>query len=131
MAQARLPPTARLRHPQAFRNAFKNGRRHVDDCFVVIVAANNLDMPRLGLAISKRRAKRAVDRNRIKRLVRERFRLAAAGLPGVDIVVLARSGTRQRDNRTLSLSLDRHWQRVVKAHAHANGSNKPTGSPHG
>jgi ribonuclease P protein component len=42
---------------------------------------------RLGLAITKRVAPRAVDRNRVKRVVREVFRHAAPQLRGVDVVI--------------------------------------------
>lgn len=127
MTTARFPPAARLRNPQAFRRVFRRGQRHVDGCFVVIAKGNDLGSPRLGLAIAKRRARRAVDRNRIKRLVRESFRCYADYLPGVDIVVLARSQTVQRDNRSLRNSLDRHWRRVTEARESAYGRNKPTG----
>lgn len=131
MARARFPPTARLRNPRAFRRAFRHGKRYVDGCFVVIVVDNGSRDPRLGLAISKRRAPRAVDRNRIKRIVRERFRVAAPDLPGVDIVILARSKTAADSRRALHASLERHWRRVIAAHASAHGTNKLTGSPHG
>ena len=44
----------------------------------------------MGLAIAKKCARRAVDRNRLKRLVRESFRLERLGLPGLDLVVMCR-----------------------------------------
>jgi len=44
----------------------------------------------MGLAISKRVSKRAVDRNRIKRLVRESFRRHRLELPPIDLMVMAR-----------------------------------------
>ncbi|MBP8194300.1 MAG: ribonuclease P protein component [Azonexus sp.] len=43
--------------------------------------------PRLGLVVGKKLLKHAVDRNRLKRIVREQFRLRRASLPGVDLVV--------------------------------------------
>ena len=43
--------------------------------------------PRLGLVVGKKLLKHAVDRNRLKRIVREQFRLCRASLPGVDLVV--------------------------------------------
>jgi len=92
---------------------FAQGRRSADGCFVVIAAANGGTMPRLGLAIAKRRLGRAVDRNRVKRIVRESFRHHAAELPAVDIVVLARSGLAERDNARLFDSLARHWRRLA------------------
>jgi len=42
---------------------------------------------RLGLVVGKKQLKRAVDRNKVKRVVREQFRLRLAGLPAVDLVV--------------------------------------------
>ena len=46
--------------------------------------------PRLGLVIAKKHVSKAVHRNRLKRVLRESFRLRQAEIPLVDIVVLAR-----------------------------------------
>ena len=69
---------------------------------------------RLGLAIAKKRIRRASARNRIKRLVRESFRYHAAELCGLDVVVLAR-GDGAASNRELLDSLATHWQRLGRA----------------
>jgi ribonuclease P protein component len=45
------------------------------------------DAPRLGLVVGKKLLKRAVDRNRVKRVLREQFRLRRAGLPACDLIV--------------------------------------------
>jgi len=42
---------------------------------------------RLGLVVGKKLLKRAVDRNRVKRIVREQFRLRRATLPNLDLIV--------------------------------------------
>lgn len=62
--------------------------------------------------MAKKRLKRAVDRNRIKRLVRESFRQHRSGLAGLDIVVLVKPGIERADNRTLLQALRKHWQRL-------------------
>ena len=72
------------------------------------------DSARLGLAVAKKHLKRAVDRNRIKRLVRESFRQQRDLLEGLDIVVLVKPGIETADNRTLLDALDRHWQRLSR-----------------
>ena len=51
------------------------------------------DYPRLGMLISKKNCRLAVDRNRIKRMIREHFRLAQHTLVGMDVVVMLRSST--------------------------------------
>lgn len=61
-------------------------RRH----FSVFVRANTLQWSRIGVIVSTRTAPRAVDRNRIKRLVREAFRQEPERFMGNDLVVLAR-----------------------------------------
>ena len=61
-------------------------RRH----FSLFVQANALKRPRIGIIVSKKVAPRAVDRNRIKRLVRETFRQDRWRLESNDLVVLAR-----------------------------------------
>ena len=43
--------------------------------------------PRLGLVVGKKLLKRAVDRNRLKRIIRDQFRCRRAGLPAVDLIV--------------------------------------------
>ena len=76
---------------------------------------NGLDQPRLGLAIAKKCARRAVDRNRLKRLARESFRRAYQRLPGVDIVVLCAQGAPRESNRRLFDVLERAWSHIGKS----------------
>ncbi len=67
------------------------------------------------MAIAKKHLRRATSRNRIKRLIRESFRQHQSLLQGLDLVVLARPGLDQVDNRTLLQSLERHWQRAARS----------------
>jgi ribonuclease P protein component len=62
---------------------------------------------RLGLAISKKHARRSVDRNRIKRVAREAFRVRRQSLPPVDIIVLSRAGIAGAERAELRAELDR------------------------
>jgi len=61
------------------------------------------------MAISRRHARRAVDRNRIKRLVRESFRRRRATLPPLDVVVMLRTDPADVPNAALRAGLDRLW----------------------
>jgi len=58
---------------------YARGRRIGDGFFAVTVTSNQAGAPRLGLAVAVRAAGGAVARNRIRRLIRESFRLHQAG----------------------------------------------------
>lgn len=70
---------------------------------------------RLGLAIAKKRAKRAVDRNRIKRIARESFRHHREQLMGYDAVVMNKDRAASASAIELRQSLDTLWLELIKA----------------
>jgi ribonuclease P protein component len=78
----------------------------------VIARPNGLGHPRLGLAVGVRSAGSAVNRNRIKRVVREAFRHIHQELPAVDLVVNARPHAGQASNADLTASVLAHWNRI-------------------
>ena len=63
-----------------FARVYKRGRRAQGALFAVVVLENELGRTRLGLSVSKRHARRAVDRNRVRRVFREAFRLSKSEL---------------------------------------------------
>ncbi len=69
---------------------------------------------RLGLAVAKKQLPLAVDRNRIKRLIRESFREQRSQLSSVDIVVLARKNLLKMDNTLIRQQLDKLWDQVIR-----------------
>lgn len=94
----------RIRKSVEYRSLSKNGHRHYSDAFVFVFRENRLSASRLGITVSKK-VGNAVTRNRIKRVVRECFRLNRNVVPGrFDINVIARqscgkiSRERMRDN---------------------------------
>jgi ribonuclease P protein component len=93
---------------------YREARRSADGSFAVFMRRNDGPVPRLGLSIAARVIGNAVRRNRVKRVVRESFRLHQHELPSVDIVVNARSGARDADNAALVRSLEKHWRAVIK-----------------
>ncbi len=72
---------------------------------------NALGHPRIGLTVAKKNVKRAHERNRIKRLTRESFRLRQHELPSMDFVVVAKKGVADLDNRALAEALEKLWRR--------------------
>lgn len=73
-----------------------------------------MDYARLGLAVSKRKARLAVQRNRLKRLIRESFRVNQQRLSGLDIVVIPRSLANGAGSAALRASLEALWNRVER-----------------
>jgi len=112
--QARFSKCARLLKPAEFSRVFDQAIRSSDGLFIILARLNGKQSPRLGLAISKKNARLAVDRNRIKRIIRESFRHNLSRLPSADYVIMARPVTKTLTNRALFDSLDKHWNRLIK-----------------
>jgi ribonuclease P protein component len=119
---ARFPRRARLLKPAEFKAVFERGVRIHERGLTAVSAANSLESARLGLAISKKSLPLAVDRNRLKRKIRDTFRLNHRNLPAVDLVILAKPGSRTLTAPQLRLSLERLWTRIA-------ASSVPASSP--
>lgn len=116
MSNQDFPRDKRLLSPGDFQRVFQDPERLSSAQLLLLYKPNALGFARLGLAIAKKHAKRAVDRNRIKRRARETFRLAFAGLPGVDIVVLAKLGVAKADDASLHETLTKLWAKLAQRH---------------
>lgn len=85
-----FPPEARLHVPPEYQRAFSEGLRQHGRLFRLHYRTVAGEPARLGVSVSKRVDKRAVARNRIKRLCREFFRHRRHALVGGDYVLVAR-----------------------------------------
>ena len=107
----------RLLNGKQFSTVFDTKRRLHGACFSLHVASNEFGYARLGLAVSRRVSKKAVERNRLKRIVRDSFRHHQHELGSIDYVVVAKITAVERSttgNQALRLELERAW---VKAKA--------------
>jgi ribonuclease P protein component len=105
MTRATFQKTVRVRSQKDFERARKTGRTVTDQVLRVTFAANGLGFARLGLAVPKRGS--AIERNRIKRVIREVFRLRKDRLPpGFDIVVSPKDYERAQDFDAVGRSFD-------------------------
>jgi len=105
----RLPRTARLLSGAQFKAVFAGRRSCGNELFRVHFVPS--DQARLGMAVSRRVSNKAIDRNRIRRRIRETFRLRRDRLAAMDYVVVARSAARHADPRVLNAKLEQLWQR--------------------
>ncbi|MDP8162900.1 ribonuclease P protein component [Pasteurella skyensis] len=104
----------RLLAPVQFRAVFESPQRASSPHIVILARPNSVDTPRLGLTVAKKHLKRAHDRNRIKRVVRESFRLMQHQLPALDFVFIAKGGIGKLDNQEIFVVLDKLWQRHIR-----------------
>jgi ribonuclease P protein component len=112
-AGLRLPRRARLLKPAQFKQAFSEGARLSRPPLAVAYRRNQLGYPRLGLAIARKAAAKAVVRNRIKRVIREEFRLHQHRLPMLDLVFYLVPGDPRRDPEAIRSALEYLWARLA------------------
>lgn len=89
--------TQSLKKNQDFQIVFKEGKSRANKYFVMYVRKNDKDISRLGISVSKK-VGNSVVRHRVKRLVKESYRLHENMFnSGLDIVVIARKGADELD----------------------------------
>lgn len=108
-----LGPERRLPDKAAFDRVFSapdiRQRRHP---FSLLARKRGAGPARLGMVVGKRHARRAVDRNLLRRILRDHFRRAP--LAGVDVIVLARKGAADVDRATLNEAARWLFERLVE-----------------
>ena len=108
----RLPKSQRLVCSTEYQSVITHGCRSKDTLFVVYAEGNGRQFGRLGVTVSRRVAPKAVERNRIKRAIKESFRHQQKILMGLDIVTIARGATQGIGTKQLFVSLEGHWRRA-------------------
>ncbi|MEW5250352.1 ribonuclease P protein component [Microbulbifer discodermiae] len=117
----------RLLNAAHYRSVFNDTQvRAAHPNLLILARHNTLGHPRLGLVIAKKSVRLATNRNRIKRVARETFRLRQHRLPALDAVVLARPGLDKLDNQALIALFNKQWHKLTKrAQSTAGEKGKP------
>jgi ribonuclease P protein component len=87
---------------------------------LILAIKSGYEDPRLGLVIAKKHIRLAVERNRVKRLIRESFRKHQQLLIEMDIVILARSGADRLDNKDFVTLVEKLWQDLIRRQKRLN-----------
>ena len=108
-----FPRKARLLTAGDYSQVFKKSQRYSDHYWTILVRSDVELEARLGLAIAKKRAKRAVDRNKLKRVAREAFRHHLPHLLGKELVIMNRDAAATAEKSVLSGSLDKLMKKIA------------------
>jgi ribonuclease P protein component len=84
----------RLASKADFERLLRDGARRSRFGYTFFTSGRADGPPRLGILISRKHAARATVRNRMKRCIREAFRLEQAGLGAIDVLVRPPLGAR-------------------------------------
>lgn len=130
MTSFSFSPAARLLQASEFKAVFDHALYKVHQPSFLILAIARPDesqQRRLGIVVAKRKIKRAHERNRFKRLVRDSFRLNQHQLPALDLVLMAKQGADLVPNADLHQELLKSWQ-LLRSRVHKQATMASTSS---
>lgn len=104
----------RLLAPADFKRVFARACKAGNSQLTVLVRQNGLAHARLGMAISRKAIKRAVQRNLLKRLLREYFRQHHPSWPGVDLVVMAKPAAAMQSKPVLQQNIQHLFRQMTR-----------------
>jgi ribonuclease P protein component len=105
----------RLIANEEFKSIFDKAEKISQKQVTVLYKPSHNTYPRLGISVGKRTSSSAVRRNRIKRIIRESFRLNRENLKNVDIIVIARQACDKLSNQKLREALEKLWEKLRKS----------------
>ena len=105
----------RIKTPSDFQHVYRSKQWGGVKHFTFNVLASDEDkLNKLGVTVSKKVSRRAVDRNRLKRVMREFFRHRQHELSGVSLVLTAKPSSKLLSNDECVESLEELWLKVLK-----------------
>ena len=105
-----------LRTAADFKRMRQSAKRTRNQSFILNYGQATTAEPRLGIIITKRSVRLAVQRNRIRRQIKEWFRQLSLDQPAHDFIVIAAPNTGLLSNQELRQSLThlhQKWQQLV------------------
>lgn len=100
----------RILHSKDFSFVIQHSQRTSMSHLIILSRLNMLTHPRIGLIVAKKYVPRSHDRNQIKRIIRESFRLNQYVLPLMDFIIIATQGITSLDKKNIKIILEKLWQ---------------------
>ena len=108
-----FPKSLRLLNAKDYSNVFGSVDIKLSTQFFTCLARKQtLSYPRLGIIVAKKNVRLAVNRNHIKRLLRESYRQNTKSIPCCDVVLLAKSQCNGADPKKITKELDYVWRKL-------------------
>lgn len=108
-----FPPFRRIRERPDFQKVFRKGKRLYSSVFILYYRLNEFSYSRMGAVTSKKNVRRAVQRNKIKRVAREVFRHHQKDLISIDIVLVAKKNASEASKDELRECLEKLIKKLV------------------
>ena len=105
----------RLLTPTVFRHVFDAPDRKLHQAHLMAFVRQNDNLgPRIGMAITKKKVPTAVNRNKVKRHIRERFRHVSSELKSMDIVFIVKKSVNDLSNKKLDKQINDIFNKIKK-----------------
>lgn len=104
----------RVRTTVAFQHVYSKRKRLSGRYYLLYYLDNDIGHSRLGVVASKRSVKKAVIRNRVRRIVKEAFRKQKNKLPSFDLIFIAKVCVSEASNRELYKCINRLLEQLVE-----------------
>lgn len=101
-----MKKTKMLKKNYEFKNVLTKGKKYFGKYIIIYIQKNNINSNKLGIAISKKSAN-SVHRNKIKRLIRENYRLMESSIKsGYNFVIMWNKNAKIEDAQFYSIKKD-------------------------
>ncbi|UAJ65274.1 ribonuclease P protein component [Candidatus Schneideria nysicola] len=116
MKKFKFAKKLRLLNSKHFSFVLQKYKKFYTQEIMILWRLNMLEYPRIGFLISKKIIKKSHERNRIKRLIREHFRINYLTLPNIDFIIIVKKNIVDLNNHTIKEQLEIIWRRCRQYH---------------
>ncbi|WWO97162.1 MAG: ribonuclease P protein component [Candidatus Dasytiphilus stammeri] len=113
MERYKFPKILRLNNSKKFREIFQINQSLSMREITLFYQKNFLEYPRIGICISKKVIKKAHERNRVKRIIRESFRLHQHYIKNIDFIIIIKQNFINKNNHYIIKILKILWNNCL------------------